>query len=170
MAVHGIDSHLGGIAGHLQTRHIAVGIQRQLQLALLATADVKTPDAHLGVLLAGNGIFIGVKAWICCILLLLRFQPFEEWHGILTHLRLVKTHPDELLAVCRKHHGIVMAKLLLVDPIRNTIDNLILLAILRHGNLCIVVKQLDQEDVIIPDKSYLQAVRREKGCLLGAIV
>ena len=47
MAVQRVHSHLLGLSGHLQTRHIVVSIKWQLQLTGLTATDIKTPDSHL---------------------------------------------------------------------------------------------------------------------------
>ena len=125
MAVHRTHSHTAGIARHQHARHIAVGVQGQLQLLRRAACNVVTPHADRGIHFAGDGIFIGIVARIVGKLLALRLHTLELRHRVLLHLTLVVAHPYQMAAVGREHHCTVVAELLFVHPVGNTIDNLV---------------------------------------------
>ena len=85
------------IVGHLDTRDIAVRLQRQIDGARLMTLDVIREHLHLRILFAWNRILIGIESGIVTILFLFRRQSLEQLHGILRHIGLVVANPDDLL-------------------------------------------------------------------------
>ena len=170
MAVHGEHQHLCRVARRLQSRDVAVLLQRQLQLARLVTLDVVRQDADLRVLLARHGILVGVVARIVLELRTLRRQSLEQLHRILRHVRLVVANPYNLLRVRREHHRRVRRELLLVHPVGNAVDDGVPLAVLRHLTLRVVVEQLHQVDVIVAHEGNLRAVRREHRRLLRSVL
>ena len=151
-------------------RDITIRIQRHLQLSCLPAGYVEAPHTASGILFTSHRIFIGVFAWIVGIFLHLRCQPFVHRHGILPDSRLVVAHPHQLLAVGTEHHSPVIAKLLFVHPVRNTVDHLIALAVFRHLTLGVVIEQFHEEYIVLTHKGNHRSVWREQGCLLGTVL
>ena len=170
MAVHRHDGHLRGIARRLDAGDIAISVERHVDLASLMRLDIIAVHTDLRVHLSRHRILIGIVARIFRILTVLGIQSLEDLHGILLHSALVITDPDNLFGICREDHRTVGREFLLVHPVGNTVEHLIELAVGSYLTLCIVIKQLDEPDVIIPDKGYLIAVWRENGCLLRTTV
>ena len=158
MTIHRHDSHLRRVIRWQQARNIAIGIKRQVKRTRLVRLDVIRQYLHFRVLHTSQGVFIGIVARVVTVLLLLWCQSFEQLHGILRHSGLIVTYPNDLLGVGREDHRRIGGELLLIDPIRNAIDNLIALAILRHLTLGIVVEQLDEVNIVVTNKGYLIAI------------
>ena len=168
MTVQSHHAHLRRIASGLHAWDVAVGVKRQLQRARLVALDVVGHDLNLRVHLSWHRIFVRVFAGIVAKLLTLRCQALEELHRVLLHLTLVEAHPHQLLRVGCERHGRIIGELLLVHPVRDTIDDLVALTVLRHLALGVVVEQLDEIDVIVAHKGNDIAIGREHGCLLRA--
>ena len=169
MAVHRIDSHLFGIAGHDDAGDIAVLVQWHLQLLRLLGGYVIAPHRHRSVLLAGYRIFISIESRIVGKLLLFGFQSFEQQHRVLLHRSLVVANPHHMAAVCREHHGTVVAELLLVYPVGYAVNHLVAPAVRSHLNLLGSIQVAYQKDVIVSHKGYARSVRREERRLLVTI-
>ena len=158
MAVQCVHSHLGGLLHSLQTGHIAVLVHRHLQLAHLLALDVIAPHRCRRVAVAGKGILIGGMRLVA------------QRQRVFLHLALVVAHPYQLLAIGGKHHRVAVTELLFVHPVGNAVDDLVLLAVLRHLHLGIVIQQLHQEDVVVTHKGNLLTVGREQRRLLLAVL
>ena len=158
MAVHGIDGHLGGVAGHDDTGDISVLVEGHLQLPGLSRLDVETVHGDGGVLFARHRIFVAVETGIFGVFLLGRAESLEPLEGKFLHLALVVPYPAYLPAVCCEDHTAVHRELFFVHPVGNAVDDLVAHAILGHLALGIVVEQLHEEDVVVSDESNLLAV------------
>ena len=150
MAIHRKDSDFRWVAGRFDTWDIAVGIQWHVDLACLATLDIKAVHTYLRVHLSWHGIFIGIVA-----------------NRVLFNRTLVVANPYKLLRVGREYHRRVGSKFLLIHPVGNTIDNLVVLTVLRDLTLGIVIQQLHQIDVILAHKGYQVTIGRENRRLLS---
>ena len=161
MAIQCKNGNLSRITYHLQPRNITVRINRQLQLASLTTTYVKTHNGNMRVIFACNRILIGIKTWIIGKLITDRFQTFIERHGVFLYFRFIISHPYQLFTIGSKNHGTIQAKLLLINPIWNTIYYLIALSILCNLNFSIIIHQFYKKDIIASDKSNLQTIWRK---------
>ena len=170
MTVHRHDGHLRRIACGLDTGDIAVGIQRHIDLARLMRLDIIAEHTDLRVHLSRHRILIGIVAWVLRIVAELGIQPLEQLHGVLLDGAFVITDPYDLPRIGREDHRATGRELLFIDPVGYAVDNLVLLSVSSHLTLCVVIEQLHQIDVILPDKGNLITVGREDGRLLGPAV
>ena len=160
MTVHCVDDDARRVVGRLDARHISIGIQWHLQTIDLVRLDVVAPCRHNAVVVSSLRILVRVVAGIVGILLLLRSQTLVHLQRVGLDLRLVVAQPAQHSAVGIEGKCIVEAKLLLVHPVGQTVDNLVKLAVLCNLYLGIVVQQLHEEYVVVANESHLQSVLR----------
>ena len=132
--------------------------------------DVVAVHGDLGVLLARNGVLVGVGAGIVGILLHGGAHAFIEREGELLDGALVVADPCQHGAIGIEIEGAREGELLLVDPVGLAVDDLVELAVLRHLALGIAEEQLDEEQVVIAHEGHHRAVGREGRHLLRAAV
>ena len=160
MAIHCIDNDACRVVGHLDAGHIAIGINRHLKAIYLVRLYVIAPSRHHAVVVSSLRILVRVFAWIVGILFILRSQTFVHLQRVGLYLRLVVAQPAQHSAVGIEGKSLVEAKLLLVNPVGQSVDNLIELAVLCYLNLGIVVQQFNKEDVVVAYKSHLLSILR----------
>ena len=170
VTIKGDDGKLVGRLRKLNARYVAVTIKRHSHLACDMALDIIGQHLHLAVLLASHRVLIAIGMRIVGIFLQLWAEALKHLHLVEGHIALVEAHPRQHLAVGAKVKGTTIGKLLFVHPVRNTIEHVVELAVLRHLTLAIIKEQLDKKEIIIPDKSHLIAVGREERLLLRAIL
>ena len=130
------------------------------------TLDVVTPSSHCRVLLTCLRILIAIKPWIEFIFLALWLHSLEQLQRILTDGLLVEAHPAQHGTIGSEAESTVVLKLLLVNPVRNTVNDFVATTILRHLTLSIVIEQFHEEKVIVAHESDLCTVGTPQGHLL----
>ena len=170
MAVHRRhDDAVLGACGN-DARHIAVVVERHLQLARLAALDVEAPRRHFRVVLACFRIFVAVESGIVGVFVALRLHSSEHLQRILFHLAFVEANPTEHRAVGREAERATLAKFLFINPVGHAVDDFVELAVLRHLRFGVVVEQFHEENVTLAHESDLRAVGTPERCLLLAVV
>ena len=166
MAVHGVYHHTRRVYSSLDARHVSVGVERHLKLRNLVRLDVVAPSRHETVVLARLGVLVLVVAGVDVVLHLLGLQALVHLQRVGLHTLLVIAQPANHSAVGVERERTVEAELLLVHPVGQAVDNLVALAVLRHLNLCVVIEQLHEEDIIVAHERHLQSVVRPHRHLL----
>ena len=170
MTVEGEHEQALGVAGETDAGDVAVGIKGQLHLLDAMALDVIGVYRDLGVLLAGDGIFIGVGSRVVGIFVKRRVRAFVEREGELLHGTLVVAYPRQHGAIGIEVEGAGEREFLLVDPVGLAVDNLVELAVLCHLALGIAEEELDEEEVALAHEGHHRAVGREGGHLLRSAV
>ena len=113
-----------------------------------------------------DGIFVRECAGIKGIFRRWVAIPLIKGERELPHLLLIVTEIAEGGIVRSPHHRAICGKLLLISPVRDTVDDLVIRAILRDRHFRIVIYFLDI-DVVIRYERHHPAIRREhRGLLL----
>ena len=155
-----------GLLREADAGDVAVGIQRDVQLARDAGLDVERVDGDGAVLHPRNRIFIGIGAGVEGILLAGGIGALVEGDGKLGHVALDALHISQHAAVGAEVVVPRLAELLLIHPVGMAVDDLAPHAVLRHLHLGVVEHQLDEEEVVLAHEGNHLAVGRERGHLL----
>ena len=169
-AVERDDGQLVGLRRKGDAGHVAVLVERQIELPRDAVFDVEREDGHLRVFRSGHGIFIGVGPGIFAVLLHGGCGAAVEGEAVKGHVGLVVAHPGQHAAVGAERKGAVEGELLLVDPVGDAVEHLAALAVLGHTALGVAKEELDEVDVVIAHEGDEVAVGREDGHLLRPAV
>ena len=88
----------------------------------------------------------------------------EHLQRVALNIALVVFYPTESLRVGTPSKGAVEGKFLFVDPIWQSVDDLVELSI---GSNLLLLLSVGDEDIVLSDECNLLSVRRESGNLLG---
>ena len=97
-------------------------------------------------------------------------HTFVHLQTILRDLTLIEAHPAKHGTIGIERKRAVETELLLIHPVGNTVDDLVLYSILGYLTLCIVIQKFYEEDVIVADERHLLTVVAPHGNLLRTVV
>ncbi|CCY93473.1 uncharacterized protein BN461_00916 [Bacteroides sp. CAG:1076] len=169
MAVQCHDGKFFRVGRKLDARDISVGIQRQIHLAGNVTLDVVRVYGNLRVDFSCLRVLIFVHSRISGILALFGRHTLVPREAVHRHLTLVEADIRNHLAVGTEVERTVERKLFLVHPVGNTVQHLIIFAILGDLRFTVAKQQLDQKNIVVADESHLKSVGREKRHLLRSV-
>ena len=168
MTISGIDYHASRIAGTLKAWDISIGIYRYLKLLDFLWLYIKAPYRNLGIIFACFRIFVAIFARVCFIFLMFRFHTLEELKRICFDSTFVELYPAKHGAIGIEFEGWIKGKFLFVNPVWQTIYNMIEFAILSNLALAIIVEKFYEEDVVVANECHLQSIWRPYRHLLFA--
>ena len=163
MAVHRIDNQTVAVWRSLDARIIAVCIYRNIKADGLASLQIITPEAHLGIVLTRLRILVGILAWIIVELRMCRLGTLEKLERVSLHMRLIEADPADGSTVSIPCKRPIESKFLLVNPVRNSVDDFIKLAIGSNLRFLFAIK--DKEIIILYESDVL-GIRRPCSHLL----
>ena len=160
VTVEALDGQHVGVLRPGDAGQVDVGLGARVHLHGLAACEVVDVNADDGVVLARLGVLEAVPIGI---------EAFKLLHLELAHVALVKLHESDLLAVGRPVKALREAELFFINPVRSTIDNVIIEAVVSELFL-LPCRQVLDEEVVVAHESHFGGIGRESSQTLLAVL
>jgi len=170
MTVQGRDGQYVRIISEMDTWNIAVHIERKIHLTSHSALDVESMDGHFRVVDSRHRILVFISSRIDRVFVKRGLQALVPREGIHRYLAFVEADVSQHGSVGTEVEGTVETEFFFVHPVRNTVQDMIELAVLGHLRFAVAEEELHEVDVVVTYESNLVAVRREQRHLLRSTV